>query len=64
MVAILKKDFPCMNDKKIATVISPFLLLCTAGIWGFAFVAQSVASELGAFTVVAVRNCFAASIPN
>ncbi|MBR0449334.1 MAG: DMT family transporter [Clostridia bacterium] len=49
-----------MNDKKIATVISPFLLLCTAGIWGFAFVAQSVASELGAFTVVAVRNCFAA----
>ena len=48
-----------MNEKLKAN-LSPLLLWGTALIWGFAFVAQSVASSIGAFTICAVRNGFAA----
>ena len=49
-----------MNNKKIVGGISPLLLLCTSLIWGFAFVAQSASSALGAFTICAIRHCLGA----
>ena len=39
--------------------ISTALLFAAAVIWGFAFVAQDLASGLGAFTIGGVRNIFA-----
>lgn len=47
-----------MSTKKYS-FIYPLLLLLAALIWGVAFTAQDMASELGAFTIGAVRNLFA-----
>ena len=44
---------------KKSSPIYPILLLIAAMIWGFAFVAQGLASGLGAFTIGGVRNVFA-----
>jgi drug/metabolite transporter (DMT)-like permease len=45
-----------MNNKKISTNSANMLLLLTAAIWGFAFVAQRVGSQyVGAFTFNGIR---------
>lgn len=46
-------------SKNNLSFIHPLLLLTAAIIWGLAFVAQDMVSELGAFTIGAVRNIFA-----
>lgn len=41
-------------------VVSFFLLLLTAAIWGFAFIAQKASAEIPTFTITALRSIIAA----